>query len=254
MDEYKEYYKLYFSTFWDLLKKSIGWEDIALLVLSLAVGSAGSYWWKGKDFMIEQVVSFLAYAMVPFIVLSLGYVLYFLVQTPVKINQSQNAELDKYNWNRAVFNVEKYDLLGLSGWGLMLSNTKSIALENVSVWLVGVRDGQKWNILENKQYERFGYINNKAELLMFESYGELLSGEKLVFAITAMESGTPVHTIRTEKRTQPVLNDVYPLAIDVLVKAKTNFMASELPLKLIRLNVYSSGMISIRKDYEKERN
>ncbi len=249
----KEYYALFLSVFRALIKSHFGWRDIILLFLSLVIGTSGSYLWKGEDFMSEQFFSFVVYSIFPFGVLALGYVVYFIIQTPVEIYKSQINELDKYNFERINFDVEKYNIIGSSGWGLKVVNGKSISLNNVSAWLIGTRKGKEWEILEEKDQEKFLNVNERAEILQVEDC-ELLHGEKILFAITTMDSGIAGVRLATNKKLRFVSYDVEPLAIDVFVVAKTKFTDYELHSEIIRLDVFGDGKVSIRRRYGKEKN
>ena len=238
----QEYYKLFRATFNKLLKSNFGWRDVILLFLSLIVGSSGSYLWKGKDFMNEQIFSYIAYSMLPFGLFVLGYVIRFVIQTPVEIYKSQISKIEPYDWERVVTSVKPFKILGLDGWGIEIKNNKGIALENVSIWYVGKREGQDETRLEER--ERLGYINFKAEKIHFEST-VIEPTKSALFVITAQETGMPVTYFRTHKMRYPTVMNFLDFAIDVEIKAKT-LPYTELPSWNKRLNILPDGKVSER--------
>ena len=93
----------------------------------------------------------------------------------------------------------------------------------------------------------------RPEILQVEDC-ELLHGEKILFAITTMDSGIAGVRLATNKKLRFVSYDVEPLAIDVFVVAKTKFTDYELHSEIIRLDVFGDGKVSIRRRYGKEKN
>jgi hypothetical protein len=238
----KEYYKLFCVTFNKLRKSNFGWRDIVLLFLSLVVGAGVSYLWKGKDFMNEQIFSFIAFSMLPLGLFALGYVIRFVAQTPVEIYKSQIAKLEPYDWERVDISVKPFKILGLRGWGIEVKNNKGIALENVSIWYVGKREGQDEARLDER--ERLGYINFKAEKIQFEST-VIEPTKSALFVVTAQETGMPVSFFRTHKKRYPTVLNFLDFAVDVEINAKT-LPYTELPSWNKRLNIFPDGKVSIR--------
>jgi len=107
MVKVKAYYKLYFSTFAALLKSSIDWRAVVLLVLSFAFGAIGSYWWKGNDFMIEQTVTYITYSLLPLGLVALVYVLLSLIQAPVILYTEEKRKADKSSWNDIIISYKE---------------------------------------------------------------------------------------------------------------------------------------------------
>lgn len=221
-------------------------EPIFLAVLSVILTLAGLLIVNGEVTMKEIWIAIIPTIGVPVI---WAYIVHLQSKNKahVKIYTSQANELDKYNWNHIKFDVEEYNILGLSGCGLKISNEKSISLDSISLLLIGVRKGQSWNIFEKDSREMFSFVNKRAELLETKDT-DLPSGNNVLFAITKEEFGIPVIKLGINKFI-PVSIDIEPLAIDVAVIAKSSLTNCELPSKLMRLNVFRDGKVTIRKDF-----
>jgi hypothetical protein len=250
----KEYYKLYCSTYWRLLKTSIGWRDIILLVLSLLIGSVGSYWWKGKDFMLEQVFSFVAYSMLPFGILALVYGAYFLIQTPVKIYQSQKSELSKYNWDEVLFEVAPFSIVGMSGWAIRIVNNKQFDLCKIQIRLNQVRINRDVHPARKAYY--FGSIDYASEEITYLEDKGIERGKAKDFVITGIVQGsfTPIHkfvTFPTDDINFPFYDLPIPpfpqVVIDIDVRGFAEFRneKSILPAKTISIEIKHNGSILI---------
>ncbi|HCK65394.1 MAG TPA: hypothetical protein DHW49_03945, partial [Anaerolineae bacterium] len=223
-------------------KSGIDWKSYSAEVLSGIIGGWLFVQTNGWVAVVANIGDFLLSILAFPFTLALLYSVYKLIITPVEIYRHHIYQLEKYDWSRVEIEPVPFDILGLDGWGVKVTNNKHIPLEEVSIWLHGVREGQDWQILNNK--EIFGYLNERAEILSFDVSKVLDTSKSETFAITTRESGFPVFFVRTDKRRE-LTNSHIPLAIDINIKAKTENY--ELPPKLIRLNVYSDGKISIRK-------
>jgi len=256
MKEIKEYYKLYCSTYWRLLKTSIGWRDIILLVLSLLIGSIGSYWWKGKDFMLEQVFSFVAYSMFPFGVLVLGYGVCFLIQTPVNIYQSQKSELSKYNWDKVEFEVVSFSIVGMSGWAIRIVNNKQFDLGKIQIRLNQIRINREVHPARKAYY--FGSIDYASEEITYLEDNGIERGKTKDFVITGIVQGNfvPVHkfvTFPNDDINFPFYDLPIPpfpqVVIDIDIRGFAEFRDEKiiLPAKTIPIEIKYNGSILIAK-------
>ncbi len=217
-------------------------EPILLAILSVTLTAAGLFVVNGAITVSEIWIAVIPTIGVP--LLWACIVWYTSLKTAhINIYKEQSNETDKYNWNRVYIEPKSFDILGLDGWGLTITNKKGVLLDNVSIWLHGIRVGQDWKILDKQ--EMFGYLNERAELLSFDSE-KILPTKSVTFVITARDDGMPGIWLRTEKRRENILH-AESVAVDITVKAKIE--SYELPLKLMRLNVYRNGKISIRRDY-----
>lgn len=129
----QEFFKEYRKTFVELFKKSFGWRDWTLLALAVFAGIAGSYWWKGKEYMIEQLFSYIAWSIVPLVVLSLGYIMYFAVQTPVNIYAKQKKLLSNRSWYDVEFEPIHLTERGMNIAALKIINNKPIEITDLNI-------------------------------------------------------------------------------------------------------------------------
>ena len=102
MDRTQEFYSLFLSTFWRLVKERLGAKDAVLLGLAIIIGPVFAFLWKDMEFMIEQTMTFVIYSLLPFLALLLIYFSWAVVRTPVEIY----AELKKRLANRSWYDVD----------------------------------------------------------------------------------------------------------------------------------------------------
>jgi hypothetical protein len=93
MDRTREYYRLFVATLQDLIKERVGTRDFVILGLTALLGFPIVYFWRGKEFMIDEIVSFIAFSMLPFSLLALGYVAKSFIDTPVRIYTGKKSYL-----------------------------------------------------------------------------------------------------------------------------------------------------------------
>ncbi len=241
MKYFKEYYPLFFKTFRDLWKSGIDWKAYSIEVLSSVVGGIVFIYSNGENAVMENISGFVLSVFAFPGILAFLYSAYKLIMTPVEIYKSQIVKFEPYDWSNVGIVEKPFNILGLSGWGIEVINNKGIALENVSIWYVGKREGQEETKLGEN--ERLGFINFKSEKIQFEST-VIEPNSRVFFVITSEEYGMPIPCITTEKK-RHYIGSGFQNAIDIVVKAKT-MPYTELAPQSKRLNIFPDGMVLTR--------
>jgi hypothetical protein len=133
MDRTKEFYKLYASTFWSLLKGRLGAKDLVLLVLALVIGPLFAFLWKDMQFMIEQTITFVAYSLLPFAVLGLIYFSWAVIRTPVEIYADLKKRLANRSWYDVNFQPIHFTDHGAHIAALKIRNDKPIEITELTL-------------------------------------------------------------------------------------------------------------------------
>jgi len=161
----------------------------------------------------------------------------------IRIYRDNLNELDKYGWVRVDIELTTFQILGLNGWGIRITNNKSIPLENVSLWYISNREGQRETKIEPK--ERLGYIDERSEIIKFES-ANLEPKENRIFVVAGEDTGFGASYLRAEKTKYRVAG--WDFTVDIEIMAKT-IIYYDLPTRHIRLNIEPDGTVSVRKSF-----
>lgn len=132
----------------------------------------------------KEFVSLL-YSLGPPTFLLIGiYLEYVFNRVPQEIYDEIQTEINSFDWRNIDFDVEKFNIFGLFGYCVKISNSKNIELENVLLYKFGRRDGQERTRTAKK---KFGYIDRKKDTVLFQQ-ARISAGGEISFAITASES------------------------------------------------------------------
>ena len=144
MDRTKEYYKLFWSTFWHLFKTKFGTRDIIILIFAAFVGTLLSYLWGGKEFMVEQVVTFVGFSVLPLAVISLVYLVNLMRETAVTIYTEQKKRLANRSWYDVDFEPVYFTNQGRHITALKVRNNKPIEITELNLKIYELwKDGEK---------------------------------------------------------------------------------------------------------------
>lgn len=176
-----------------------------------------------------------------FIWLAVVYLSLVFEKTPQKIYTEIQTENDSFDWRKVDFEVEKFNIFGLFGWRIKVVNSKSVELENLSIYKIGRREGQERTQTVKK---RFGYIDYNSDKVLFQSVNVPFGG-KIEFAITATEPArvpqVPPIIYTEDDRIYTV--QFQPFAIEIEIEAETKNQG-KLPKKILILEIYPDGEIS----------
>jgi hypothetical protein len=208
--ETKEYYKTYITDFWNYTKSGVNWKNGGFALLSLFMGAGYYLIANGWNAMVEQTVNFIAFTLAPLGFLTLFFLLTGLIQTPVRIHQSQKSEftkslkekefefekvlkgkdfeLEKYSWNNVDFWVTSFSIIGKSGWAFKVANKKPYDISKILVEITKIRKDEK-NIRQSGLH-LLGYIDRQRGKIgekIVNSYtrGGINSGESREFVVTS---------------------------------------------------------------------
>jgi len=122
----KKYYRMYFAEFKDSIKKALGWKELLSLCVSLVVGVVFYWLFIGVDSMKEEIINFIAFSLIPAGLLSIGYIVFHIIQTHVNLYRRKEIEANKYTWKDIEIIPYHFDRKSGMGVGLEIISDKSI--------------------------------------------------------------------------------------------------------------------------------
>jgi len=174
----------------------------------------------------------------------IGLVAIFFYQVVIEAAKYMNesaVEAEKYNWDHVTFDIEKYSILGLSGWGINIGNKKETTL-CVSAWLAQVREGQKTTAKDRVWL--LGHVWKEKDMLNL-GYARIKKGESEIFAVTTKATQGASFYIETHGGRIDIPED---FVVDVNIEANfENPNPFWIPILFhLSIKVNLDGTISIR--------
>lgn len=234
-------WKYWLPIIWDSIISSLSWwaGALGLGFLATLVALAITYKKEGTIEMNNFFPPNFGWGIL--IVLAFIFLYQVVIEAAKHMNKSA-VEAEKYSWNNVTFDVEEYSILGLSGWGINISNKKETTL-CVSVWLSQVREGQK--VTAKDRVWLLGHVWKEKDMLNVGSYARIEKGKSAIFAVTTKATKDVSFYIETHGGRINILDD---FVVDVNIEG--NFDNPN-PLWIptlfpISVKVNLDGTISIR--------